>query len=209
LFLGKSRREGDARVVAGQFGAVKDAPVKLDGCEIPARGRAGERPRRSEHRDIVESAAGKRQERLERQAGCPGDPLHLSEQGHDVVGSYTGSRVVNGALVIGNEKRMAAETEYQVGGELVASYGEEWPTAQSQCADDRIGKAHERVERSAAAVRGQDVEPERARAVEQDSVGHRIHRRGDGRHRPVWHRKKHGIDSCSGVPRVIAPGEHA
>ena len=177
-------------------------------AQSPRTGRAGQSGARPQRGHVVDGGPRQREERLEVQPDRGGHPLDLSQQRHHVVGRDAGGRVVGGAVVVGHLDHAAAETGHDVAGQRSAGHGEGDPRAEPGRPDLAVGQGHQGVHGRPQRMRGQDVEPERAR-----QVGHRgARRRQDGR-RHLGYRVVRGgddeqVDPGGGARQlVVAPEE--
>ena len=162
---GQAPGQADHGVVGGQLGAMaghgrQGAPVAVDGLPVAPRRRAGQRLARARGTKASSVAARIRPAKASR--GSPADgrhPLDLPDEGDEVVGGDRGGRVVRGAAArrrrsIARPPRASARPD----GHGVAGHGEGDARRQPTGADPGIGQRHQRVERSAPRMRGQDVQ---------------------------------------------------
>ena len=98
--------EGDAGFVSGELGSLEHLSVAFDRDQVASGRRSREGVGRTEEGDIVEGAAGERQERLEREARRLCHPLHLTEEPDKVVGGDASGGVVHGAALVRHHDRL-------------------------------------------------------------------------------------------------------
>ena len=147
---GQLRGEGGAGLVAGALGLAQGVEMPAERRPVAPAGRPGEGGLRPQGGHVVDGGPRQRQEGLEVEADGDGDPLHLAEQGHDVVRRDAGGGVVGGPVLVGHVDRAAAEGGRDLVGDVVAGHRERRRRAQPGGADFAVGQRDERVHRSAA-----------------------------------------------------------
>ena len=175
---------------------------------VTATGRAGQGGARPQGRHVVDGGPGQGKEGLEIQSDGGGDPLHLAEQCHHVVGRDAGGGVVRGPVAVGHLDQASAEAGHHVPGQGCTGHGKGHARAEPGGTDLAVGERHQRVHGRPQRMGRQCVEPERP-----GEVGHGGARRGNDRRRHVGHGVVGGgddeqVDTVGGArQRVVAPEE--
>jgi hypothetical protein len=144
--------------------------VALDGGPVTPGHRTSQGGRGPERGHVVDRGSYEVEIGVERDAGHGRQAGHLGEQGDRVVGGDAGCRVIGGPVSVGYLDEPATEVGDDGLHGAVTRHREPGAGGQGAGAGVRGRQGDERVKRRPATVRGQHVEPERSRKVDDQHI---------------------------------------